>query len=114
MRRGDRSLRVGSIALGERPDEDLAVDRRTDLEPARAALDPLAVDVVRVVAAELGLRLLDTGLVQGVELVVVGPKGRVGDLDSRLRGLGLGGHRWVSRGAVAIDRSASTGGRRAR
>ena len=53
------------------------------------AVAPLAVDVVLVVPAELGLGLGDGRLEPGVELLVVGAERRVGDLDARC---GIGGH----------------------
>ena len=55
-RGGDRGVDVGRGALRERPDEQVAIDRRARLERP-GAIAPLAVDVVLVVPAELGLRV---------------------------------------------------------
>ena len=73
---------------GERPDEDLAVDRRADLERAVPVALP-ASDEVAVVLPEPGPGPLHAGLVERVELLVVGAQGCIGDLQA---GLGLGGH----------------------
>jgi len=54
-----------------------------------SAPSPLAVDVVLVMPAELGLRVGDGRLEAGVEFLVVGAQGGVGDLDAWL---GIGGH----------------------
>ena len=86
----DRALRVLSVALRERPDEDVPVDGRAGLEGPRRAVDPAAVDEVPMVGAEPGAGLLDALLVQRVELLVVVAERRVGDLDPRL------GLRWSS------------------
>src|SRR5215213_1499218 len=50
--RVDRALRILAIALGERPDEEVPVDRRADLESARRAIDPTTRDVVPMVSPE--------------------------------------------------------------
>ena len=71
--------------------EKVAIDRRARLELVRA-IAPLAVDVVLVMPAELGLRLGDGRLESGVQLLVVGAQRRVGDLDARC-GIGRHGRR---------------------
>ena len=83
--------------------DDVAVDRRMDGELAVTAPLP-AVDDVRMVAAELGLRLGEAGLVLAVELLVVGAEGGIGDLETRLR---LGRHRAGSSGAEWLGRLRS-------
>ena len=88
-RGGDGVLDVLPGALRERPEEDVGVDRRADLERA-LAVALLAVDVVAVALAQPGLRSLEPGLVGDLEVLVVGAEGGVGDLETRLR---LGRHR---------------------
>src|SRR6185369_14141205 len=56
---GDGRLDVRPIALGERSDAQLAIDRRMGLEGAGGAVNPPAVDEVLVVSAEPGSGLLD-------------------------------------------------------
>ena len=101
---GDGVARVLARALGEGADDDLAVDRRAQLEGAVAIAD-MAIDEVAVVGTEASLRLLQPGLVGGVERLVVGAQRRVGDLQP---GGGLGRHgRQVSvDGGLAGARSA--------
>ena len=81
----DRVLDVGPGALRERPDEDVGVDRRADLERA-VAVALRAVDDVAVDLAQPRLRPLQPCLVLLLQLLVVGAQGRVRDLDP------LGGH----------------------
>ena len=81
----DRVLDVGAGALRERPDEDVGVDRRADLERA-VAVALRAADDVAVDLAQPRLRPLQPCLVLLLQLLVVGTQGRVRDLDP------LGGH----------------------
>src|SRR6185436_14353503 len=87
-RRGDRRIKIRRRARRERPKHELTVDRRAGLERA-GTIAPLTVDEVRVVPAEPRLGPGDGRLEPGVELLVVGAQGRVGDLDP---GRGVGRH----------------------
>ena len=86
--RGDGVVDVLGRAGRERPDDEVAVDRRGHVE-RRRAIAPGAIDVVSIVAAEARpdprRRLLEPAM----EVLVVGAEGRVGDLDPRLL---VGGH----------------------
>ena len=82
---GDRVLDVIADAAREGADQDVGIDRRADLEgPVAIALD--AIDDVAVVAPEARSRPLEAGLELGVELLVVGAQGGVGDLGTRRGG----------------------------
>ena len=65
-RRRDRVVHVGGRPAGERAEDDVAVDRRADLERA-VAVAPGAGDVVPVVAAETGSHRRHARLELGVE-----------------------------------------------
>ena len=90
----DCGIDVRGRAGRERAHEDVAIDRRPRLEAVRPVA-PLAVDVVLVVPAELGLRVGDCRLETGVQLLVVGGERCVRDLDARC---GIGRHLGVASG----------------
>ena len=92
-------------ALGERPDEDVGVDRRADLERA-IAVALRAIDEVPVDCAQPRPGLLQARLVQRVQLLVVGAQGRVGDLDP------LSGHSEGSRAGAPRGRADAREARR--
>ncbi len=79
----DGVVDIARRALRERPEDQVAIDRRANLERA-VAVAPGAVDVVAVVAAEAGPDPPDGVLEPAMEVFVVGAKGRVRDLDPRL------------------------------
>ena len=84
-RRGDRGVDVGGRRASRTSRRSMSRSIGERASNVLGAVAPLAVDVVLVVPAELGLGLGDGRLEAGVELLVVGAQGRVGDLDARLR-----------------------------
>ena len=113
-RRRDRLVDVRRRAAGERPEEDLRIDRRAGFERPDA-VPPGAIDVVPVDGAELAADLGRGLLEAGVQILVVGAQCGVRDLDARL---GLGRHsgslvrRWVGIVAVSLRRVAAAAGHR--
>ena len=74
---------VGRGPAREGAQHDVAIDRRADLERP-VAVAPGAVDVVPAVGRRSLVRAVAEGRLElGVELLVVGAQGRVGDLDTR-------------------------------
>ncbi len=64
----------GAVPRANVPEDDVAVDRRADLERA-VAVAPRTGDVVAVVAAEARAHRRDARLELGVEVLVVGARG---------------------------------------
>ena len=93
-----------AVALRERPEHDVRVDRRADLERT-VAVAPGAVHEFWWWPPSPARTASDRVLEAGVELLVVGAERRVRDLDPRLL---VGGH-WVPRCRCGRDAPGSEG-----